>query len=99
MNNRQGSPASQNFCLNVPTANTMAGTDIKLSIFNGNGLEVPKKHWFLCEVVWTVREVQDEKIKKAQMITTLRGHALDQYMIFSIVPVGFAQKTKISEWE
>ena len=27
------------------------------------------------------------------MITTLRGHALDWYMKFSIVPVGAAQKT------
>ena len=55
----------------------MVGNDIKFPIFNGNGLEDPGKHWFLCEVVWTVRQVQNDAIKKEQMITTLRGHALD----------------------
>ena len=55
----------------------MVGNDMKLPIFNGNGLEDPKKHWFLCEVVWTMRQVQDEAIKKDQMITTLKGCALD----------------------
>ena len=66
----------------------MVGNDIKLSIFNRNGLEDPEKHWFLCEVVWTMRQVQDEDMKKAQMITTLRGHALNWYMKFFVVPVG-----------
>ena len=46
----------------------MVGNDIKLPIFNGNGLEDPEQHWFLCEAV---RHVQDEAIKKAQMITTI----------------------------
>ena len=55
----------------------MVGNDIKLSIFHGNGLEDLEKHWFLCEVVWTMRQVQDEAIKKAQTITILRGCALD----------------------
>ena len=32
---------SQNFVSTVPTTNTMAGDDIKLPIFNGNGLEEP----------------------------------------------------------
>ena len=40
----QGSPTSQNFVPNVPTVNTMAGDDIKLPIFNGNGLEGPEQH-------------------------------------------------------
>ena len=67
----------------------MAGTDIKLSIFNLNGLEDPEKHWFLYEDIWTVQHVQDEDIKKAHMVTNLRGHVLDWYMKFSIVLVGF----------
>ena len=37
--------------------------DIKLPMFNGNGLEDPEKQWFLIEVVWIVRQVQDEEIK------------------------------------
>ena len=38
----------------VPRTNIMVRNDIKLPIFNENGLEDPEKHWFLCEVVWTV---------------------------------------------
>ena len=66
----------------------MGGNDIKLLTFKGNGSEDPEKHWFLCEVVWTVRQVQDEAIKRSQMITTLGGSALDWYMKFSVVPTG-----------
>ena len=71
----------------------MARKDIKLPIFNGNGLEDPEKNWFVCEAVWTVQHVQHEAIKKAQMITTLRGRALDWYMKFSMVPTGVPHKT------
>ena len=71
MNIEQGSLGSQKFCSNVPTTNTMAGTEIKVPIFNGNGLDDPKQHWFICEVVWIVRQIQYENIKKAQMIMTL----------------------------
>ena len=71
----------------------MVGDDIKLPIFNGNGLEDREQHWFLCEVVWTVRQIHDENIKKAQMITTLRGRTLHWYMKLSIVSVGVVPKT------
>ena len=54
VNSEQGSMTSQNFVSNVPTTNKMDGDEIKLPIFNENGLEYPKQHWFLCEVVWTV---------------------------------------------
>ena len=40
-NNRQGSLGSQTFFPNVPGVNIMARNDIKLPIFNGNGLEDP----------------------------------------------------------
>ena len=55
----------------------MPGSDIKFPIFNGNWLEDLEQHWFMCEAVWIVQQVQDEAIKRAQMITTFRGHALD----------------------
>ena len=54
MNSGQGSPSTQNVFPSVSGANIMAGSYIKLSIFNGNELEDTKKHWFLCEVVWTM---------------------------------------------
>ena len=40
-----------------------------------------------------MQQIQDENIKKAQMIMTLWGHVLDLYMKFSIVPVGVVPKT------
>ena len=71
----------------------MDGIDIKLPIFNGNGLEEQEQHLFMCDAVCTVRQIQDQNIKKAQMITTLWGHALEWYMKFSLVPVGVVPKT------
>ena len=56
-NNNQGTPTSGKFHSTIPRVNKMAQNDIKLSIFIGNWLEDPKQHWFLCEVVWTVRQV------------------------------------------
>ena len=75
----QGIPTSGTFNLNssIPQVNRMLRSDIKLTIFNWNGLEVLEKHRFLCENYWTVRKVQDEAIKKYHMITTFIGCALD----------------------
>ena len=58
-------------------ANSMAAIDVRLPIFYGNGTKYLEQHWFLCEAVWMVRLVHNADIKKAQMITTLRGHVLD----------------------
>ena len=60
-----GTPTSRIFNSIVPRVNIMAGNDIKLQIFNGNGLEDLEKHWFPCEALWTIQQVQDEAIKKA----------------------------------
>ena len=49
----------------------MAGDNIKLPIFNGNGLEDLEQYWFLCEAVCTVRQILDENIKKEHMMTNL----------------------------
>ena len=37
-----------------PNANSMAGHDIRLPTFNGNGAEDPEQRWFICEAVWMV---------------------------------------------
>ena len=71
----------------------MAGLDIQLPTFNGNGAEDPKQHWFLCEDVWIVLQVHNVDIKKAQMITNLWGRMLDLFIKFYIVPAGTPQKT------
>ena len=72
---------------------SMAVTDVRLPTFNGNGTKDPEQHWFLCEAVWMVRLVHNADIKKAQMITTLRGHTLDWFMKFYVAPVETPQNT------
>ena len=57
INSVQGSSTSQNFVSTIPAVNTMAGADIKLPIFNGNGLEDREIHWFLSEAVGTMRQI------------------------------------------
>ena len=49
--NNQNVPTSgtANSGLLVPQSHKMVGDDMKLPIFNGNGLEYLEKHWFLCE--------------------------------------------------
>ena len=45
----------------------MVGKEVKLPFFHGNGTEDPEQYWFLYEAVWTVKQVQDENIKKGQL--------------------------------
>ena len=44
VNSGQGSSTSQNFVTTVLAINTMDGSNIKLPIFNGNGLEDLEQH-------------------------------------------------------
>ena len=73
-------------------ANSMAVTDVQLPTFNGNGTEDPEQHWFLCEAIWMVCLVHNADIKKAQMITNLRDHALDWFKKFCAAPIETPQK-------
>ena len=41
------------------------GDDIKLPVFRGTGAEDPDQHLFLCEVVWSIKQVQDDNTKRA----------------------------------
>ena len=41
------------------------GDDIKLPIFQGTGAKDPDQHFFLCEVVRNIKQVQNNDIKKA----------------------------------
>lgn len=54
--------------------------DIKLPVFIGTGLEDLDQHWFLCEAVWSVKQVTDNDIKMAQLMTTFKDRALNQFM-------------------
>ena len=57
--------------------------DIKLPIFRGTRLEDPKHHWFLCEAVWNVKQVHNDAVNMAQLITTFRDRALNWFMKYS----------------
>ena len=75
------------------SATLMARTNVRLPTFNGNGTEDLEQYWFLCEAVWMVRLVHNADIKKAQMITTLRGHTLNWFMNFCATPIGTSHNT------
>ena len=67
-------PPTQN--IQPPRRNRM-GDNMKLPVFKGTGLEDPEQHWFLCNVVWSVKQVVDDAIKMAQLTTTFRDRALN----------------------
>lgn len=51
------------------------------------GSEHLKQHLFVCEIVWATKNIQDEAVKIAQLVTTFRGHVLVWYMkLHSITP-------------
>jgi hypothetical protein len=54
--------------------------EMRLPIFRRDGYEDPDQHWFLCEVVWNIKSITNEAIKRTQFNTTLRDHALSWYM-------------------
>jgi hypothetical protein len=56
--------------------------EMRLPIFRGDGFEDPNHHEFLCEAVWSIKQVSDEVVKRAQFSTTLRDRALRWYMKF-----------------
>jgi hypothetical protein len=37
---------------------------MRLPIFRGYGSEDPDQHWFLCEAVWSIKQVNDEVVKR-----------------------------------
>jgi hypothetical protein len=56
--------------------------EMRLPTFKGDGSEDPNQHYLLCEAVWTIKNIIDEDVKRAQFSTTLRDHALSWYMKF-----------------
>jgi hypothetical protein len=67
---------------NPPPRNRM-GDDMKLPTFKGTGSEDPEQHWFLCEAIWTIKQVQDDNVKLVQLATTFRERALTWYMKYT----------------
>jgi hypothetical protein len=65
-----------------PRRNRM-GDDMKLPIFKGTRLEDLEQHWFLCDAMWSVKQVVDDAIKMAKLTTTFRDRALKWFMKYS----------------
>ena len=59
---------------------------MKQPIFKGTGAEDPKQHWFLCEAMWTIKEINDDNLKLVQLVTTLRDRALTWYIKYTTIP-------------
>ena len=57
--------------------------DIKLPIFRGIGAKDIDQHFFLCEAIWNIKQVQNDDIKRAGLTTTFRDRALTWFMKFS----------------
>ena len=57
--------------------------EIKLHVFKGTGSEDPEQFWFLCEAVWTTKNIMDQDTKRAQLVTSFRDRALTWFMKFS----------------
>jgi hypothetical protein len=52
-------------------------------------LEDPEQHLFVCDMIWTVKNVQDEAMKIVQLAMMFRGHALLWYMKYqTTTPTG-----------
>jgi hypothetical protein len=85
----QSNPSHQSVQRTVTSSppHTQSGTlgrsmadEMRLPIFRGDGSEDLDQHWFLCDVVWNIKNVTDEAVKRTQFSTTLRDHALRWYM-------------------
>ena len=50
--------------------------DIKLLVFKGIGSEDPEQFWFLCEAVWTAKNITDQDTRREQLVTSFRDRAL-----------------------
>ena len=59
------------------------GDDIKLPIFRGTSAKDLEHHFFICEAVWNIKQVQNDDMKRAQLATKFRDKALTWFMKFS----------------
>ena len=79
--------------MNIGQRPRTMGDGVNLQFFKCNGTKDSKQYWFLCEAIWTVKQVQDKDIKKGQLVMTFQGHALDWYMKSVQVLTGHHPKT------
>jgi hypothetical protein len=53
------------------------------------GQSIQKKHLFICEIIWTMKNIEDDDAKIAQLEMTFKDHALLWYMKYhTMTPLG-----------
>jgi hypothetical protein len=57
---------------------------IRLPEFQGEEIEDPEKHLFICAKIWEAKQITDEDTKIVQLSITLRDYTLDWYMILDV---------------
>ena len=57
--------------------------DIKLPVFKGTGSKDPEQFWFLCEAMWTAKNITDQDTRRVQLVTSFRDRALTWFMKYS----------------
>jgi hypothetical protein len=57
---------------------------LRMPKFHGMGSEDPEKHLFVCDTIWTTKNVQDKAMKIVQLAMKFMGRALLCYMKFKI---------------
>ena len=76
-------PSGSNTANQNPPPRNRMGDDMKLPIFKGTGSEDPEQHWFLCEAIRTIKQIQDDNVKLVQLATTFRERPLTWYMKYT----------------
>ena len=70
--------------------------DIKLPIFKGTGSKDLEQFWFLCEAVWTAKNITDIDVRRVQLITSFRDRYLTWFMKFSSTQNPFLVDIKVA---
>ena len=54
--------------------------DIRMPTFKENGSQDHEQHMFVCEAIWTTKQITDPNARIAQLATTFQDRALVWYM-------------------
>lgn len=54
-----------------------------MPIFRCQGLEDPKQFWFIVEAVWKSQQINDNDMKKEQMVTMLKDISVTCYIRYN----------------
>lgn len=68
--------------------------DLRILVFHGNGTQDPKQHLFVCEAIWTAKQIQYQDAKIMQLATTFRDKYILWYMKFQSTML--ARKARMS---